>query len=1094
MIKGFISYAHKDQRLFEAFLLHLKAMEREGLFEAWNDRKIPPGSEWAGEIDENLEQAQIILLLISADFINSDYCYSLELTRALQRHDAKECKVIPVIIRPCDWHKSPFAKLNPLPPAEKPVTLWSNRDLAWTTIAEAIRRLVTGMAAGAASAASRSGGRLYAFQGEDQLPAIVNVGAPDPDPRFIEPSGIFIRIDEAFGLKDFDGPPRRLVALVGIPGTGKATLAWHYVHSRKASFPHTCWLDLSRFPRGSELSQIEQAFVEIGREVSASVSEDLSNQSLRKAVDEVKQWLSGKPNWLVVCSGMFHPQDVEMVVKSLPEEGARFLLLPLAYAPPSLVRNTVHIPLLTAREGAALLLACSGLAGDGSEIEAIERTCRSDWKYALELAGDRMLGGLPMALQTAGDYLQENAGISLSEYRNMYKNRDPAVMEYFWTKLPGLDKVLLGLHERADQREGYESVSPYVTRLCAVVAPDPVPKRVFDSPALQARIARFSKVTVDHIPEIFTAAQNRAREWGILQASPGKGFFMHAFAQALLTHRMGAEERRQAAANAIIGINDALPETVPPPDSEEFESFLRTSNLLIPHVEDYPRLIGLCELEEKAVDLLLRVARIEQVLNSQEIARALQDGDWSRCFVHPRVSQECREAGPNYATFRSMETPEGRAHMLRLLAILSTLDDRLKLRQSFACMYFLAHYWWDCYFRQQSPESGSLGSPLLDAYSGVQTTDVQGDLQTGQDDVVLLNALMKLQAVYPPVREYRGRENRHAEWNAVGGVLGIVRRNLKIDVENPDFTSSERFLRAITNIYCAEALRYSPETAKEAGLSSDSLYSDNSPLWELYSEAKDHFANIEDSFNENWDLFEESQARLEAAQYYRTRNDNPTTLTRLLEARSLAENTVQRAACIQPRRTIDYLDPELIGNAFRVLADISAESYDPKVCDEAWGCHCAATLAAYAFMQSEGDEYSLQFYGEQVDRLMDRVAGLAGGRFKGTVKVDSVLTFIREFWAPYWSSSSAPKMEELISSLEMPAPERYLLPPRPDLKSIRLADSGMAETAYRQKIREVLQAMADRLSKWKKPTLPLPTMLARVSVKLLEGTSSSNDQ
>src|SRR5262245_7403802 len=122
MIKGFISYAHRDKRYFDEFRVFLKAMEREGLLEAWNDRKIPPGGEWEGAIDQNLESAQIILLLISAYFINSDYCYCLELTQALDRHNSNQSVVVPILIRPCDWHKSPFAKLKPLPEDERPVT------------------------------------------------------------------------------------------------------------------------------------------------------------------------------------------------------------------------------------------------------------------------------------------------------------------------------------------------------------------------------------------------------------------------------------------------------------------------------------------------------------------------------------------------------------------------------------------------------------------------------------------------------------------------------------------------------------------------------------------------------------------------------------------------------------------------------------------------------------------------------------------------------------------------------------------------------------------------------------------------------------
>jgi hypothetical protein len=89
-IRLFFSYSHQDEALRDELAKHLSLLERDGVLRSWHDRQIVPGSDWAGHIDQHLEQAQIILLLISADFLASDYCYDGELNRALERHEAGE--------------------------------------------------------------------------------------------------------------------------------------------------------------------------------------------------------------------------------------------------------------------------------------------------------------------------------------------------------------------------------------------------------------------------------------------------------------------------------------------------------------------------------------------------------------------------------------------------------------------------------------------------------------------------------------------------------------------------------------------------------------------------------------------------------------------------------------------------------------------------------------------------------------------------------------------------------------------------------------------------------------------------------------------
>src|SRR5947207_5640960 len=111
-IEIFFSYAHKDTKLREDLEKQLSLLKWQGLIIGWHDRRIAPGQEWSGEIDAHLDRAQIILLLISPDFMASNYCYGIEMKRAMERHEKGEAKVIPIILRPVDWHDALFSKLG----------------------------------------------------------------------------------------------------------------------------------------------------------------------------------------------------------------------------------------------------------------------------------------------------------------------------------------------------------------------------------------------------------------------------------------------------------------------------------------------------------------------------------------------------------------------------------------------------------------------------------------------------------------------------------------------------------------------------------------------------------------------------------------------------------------------------------------------------------------------------------------------------------------------------------------------------------------------------------------------------------------------
>src|SRR5205809_1037849 len=137
----FFCYAREDEALRQGLERQLKVLHRQGVIGLWHIRNISAGTEWEREIDRHLNTAHVILLLISSDFMASNYCYGVEMTRAMERHERGETCVIPVILRPVYWQRAPFGKLQALPTDAEPVTgsRWHSQDEAFFDVAEGIR-------------------------------------------------------------------------------------------------------------------------------------------------------------------------------------------------------------------------------------------------------------------------------------------------------------------------------------------------------------------------------------------------------------------------------------------------------------------------------------------------------------------------------------------------------------------------------------------------------------------------------------------------------------------------------------------------------------------------------------------------------------------------------------------------------------------------------------------------------------------------------------------------------------------------------------------------------------------------------------------
>jgi hypothetical protein len=143
MAKAFISYSHRDEKALARLHTHLATLRREGKITAWYDREILAGEDIDSAIGSNLAASEIFLALVSPDFLASSYCYEQEMAKALERHAENTLRVVPVIIEPCDWKSTPLGKLKAVPKDGKPISTWTNENIAYLDVVTELRRITS---------------------------------------------------------------------------------------------------------------------------------------------------------------------------------------------------------------------------------------------------------------------------------------------------------------------------------------------------------------------------------------------------------------------------------------------------------------------------------------------------------------------------------------------------------------------------------------------------------------------------------------------------------------------------------------------------------------------------------------------------------------------------------------------------------------------------------------------------------------------------------------------------------------------------------------------------------------------------------------
>ncbi len=543
----FISYAHADEALRKELGKHLSLLQQHGLIASWYDRLIPTGVEWSDEIDAHLNSAQIILLLISADFLASRYCYSREMKRALERQKAGEARVIPVILRPVDWEQEPsLSKLQALPTNAKAVTTWPTPptyDEAFTDIARGIRNVV-----------EEQGKHLIAATADTT--SVWNVPYRR-NPFFTGQETILAQLHTTLNTNNAAALTQPQ-AISGLGGIGKTQIAVEYAYRHRQTYHAMLWA------QADTRDALISGFTELAKLLNLP-QKDEQDQAI--IVEAVKRWLETHEQWLLILD---NADDLTVLDEFLPGKNTGHILLTTRAQATGTLANGIEVEPMETAEGALLLLRRAKVLAPNASLEQAREADRAK---AREIVQE--LGGLPLALDQAAAYIEETR-CGLSGYLASYQAERTTLLQRRGTLIKEHPEPMAKtLSLSFANVEAANPAAADLLRLCAFLHPDAIPEEV-----LSVGAPRFvpSLKTLATSTTAFNEAIASLRAYSLLRRLPEIGTLsMHRLVQAVLKDAMNTDQQREWAERAVRSVNQLFP-------SVEFANWAQCDRYLL-HAE-----------------------------------------------------------------------------------------------------------------------------------------------------------------------------------------------------------------------------------------------------------------------------------------------------------------------------------------------------------------------------------------------------------------------------------------------------------------------------------------------------------------------------
>jgi tetratricopeptide (TPR) repeat protein len=525
-VEVFCSYAHEDETWLRKLETHLSLLKRQGLISLWHDRLIVPGTDWARALDTHLETASVVLLLVSADFFASDYCYGIEMKRALEREATGEARVVPILTRPVDWAGAPFAYLQALPTDAKPIASWRDTDQALADVAAGIRRMIEDVPLLAASVPRST------------LPAIWNIPYPR-NPFFLGRNNELaqlrshLRAGQATALSQ----PQ---AIGGLGGIGKTQLALEYAYRYHQDYQVVLW------ERAESTEALVSSYIAIASLLQLPERE-AKEQDI--TVQAVKVWLQTHRDWLLILD---NADELTLLPDFLPSTLGGHLLLTTRAATAGRMVHRLEIETLLPEHGALFLLRRARLIAPD---ETLEQTSLEEQNLALKISQE--LGRLPLALDQAGAYLEET-GMGLSSYWHIYQSHRADLLR----RRGGLvadhpDSVATTWSLSFQKVEEKNPAAADLLRLCAYLAPEAIPEEILTvgTSSLGSVLALVAEDAF-----LLNQALEALRAYSLITRDPGKQTLtIHRLVQAVLHDSMTIGVQQQWMQRAIQAVEAAHP-------------------------------------------------------------------------------------------------------------------------------------------------------------------------------------------------------------------------------------------------------------------------------------------------------------------------------------------------------------------------------------------------------------------------------------------------------------------------------------------------------------------------------------------------------
>jgi tetratricopeptide (TPR) repeat protein len=478
---------------------------------------------------------------VSADFLASDYCYGVEMQRALERQKAGEARVVPILVRPVDWKSAPFAHLQALPSDAKPIASWRSKEQALANVTAGIRRLIEDVPLLAASASRTS------------FPAIWNIPYPR-NPFFLGRDVELAQIRDHLqaGQATALSQPQ---AISGLGGIGKTQLALEYAYRYHQEYQAVLWA------RAESTEALYSSYLAIASLLR--LPEEAKEQDF--IVQAVKTWLQTHHGWLLILD---NADELALVPDFLPFVLGGHLLLTTRAAATGRMAHRLEIGTLAPKQGALFLLRRAALIAPDAKLS---QASPQERKLALQISQE--LGGLPLALDQAGAYLEE-AGIDLVDYWRIYQQHQIDMLRERRGLVADHPAPVSTTWSLAFQKvEEKNPAAAELLRLCAYLAPDAIAEEILmqGAPFLGPVL---SSVAADAL--LLNRAIETLRAYSLVQRDPKeKTLSIHRLVQAVLQDALEETERHSWAERAVFAVNAAFPHA-------DFDN-LRQCERLLPH-------------------------------------------------------------------------------------------------------------------------------------------------------------------------------------------------------------------------------------------------------------------------------------------------------------------------------------------------------------------------------------------------------------------------------------------------------------------------------------------------------------------------------